>query len=185
VSERPSTSTVAPTVTVAAGTTALAALLEAGAQLNGPGGAVVVRAADGVLHDLDWVPEQDEDIEPVAASSPDGLAVIRHSAAHVMAQAVQDLFPGTQLGIGPPIENGFYYDFNPARPFQPEDLTAIEARMQADHQRRTTLLPPPDRGRRGADRAGRRTVQARAHRAQGRCVRGGVGRGRRCRADDV
>ncbi|MDP9118558.1 MAG: threonine--tRNA ligase, partial [Actinomycetota bacterium] len=57
------------------------------------------------------------------------LAVLRHSAAHVMAQAVQDLFPGTQLGIGPPIEDGFYYDFLPARPFTPDDLVAIEKKM--------------------------------------------------------
>jgi threonyl-tRNA synthetase len=56
--------------------------------------------------------------------------VIRHSAAHVLAQAVQDLFPGTRLGIGPPVENGFYYDFAPERPFTPEDLEALEKRMQ-------------------------------------------------------
>jgi threonyl-tRNA synthetase len=61
--------------------------------------------------------------------SVDGLAVLRHSTAHVMAQAVQQLFPGTLLGIGPPIENGFYYDFLPSRPFTPEDLGAIEKKM--------------------------------------------------------
>jgi threonyl-tRNA synthetase len=104
-------------------------LESAGIPLSGPAGVVVVRDPDGVLHDLDWVPELDTEVTPVSGSSADGLAVIRHSAAHVMAQAVQDLFPGTQLGIGPPIENGFYYDFAPARPFQPEDLVAIEARM--------------------------------------------------------
>ena len=71
----------------------------------------------------------DADVEPVAAGEPDGLAVLRHSAAHVMAQAVQDLFPGTLLGIGPPIEDGFYYDFLPARPFTPDDLAAIEKKM--------------------------------------------------------
>jgi threonyl-tRNA synthetase len=130
VSERPAATTAVPTVRVGAWTTALEALELAGTPLTGPAGAVVVRDADGVLHDLDWVPEVDVDVEPVAGSSKDGLAVIRHSAAHVMAQAVQDLFPGTQLGIGPPIENGFYYDFAPARPFQPEDLAAIETRMQ-------------------------------------------------------
>ncbi len=120
---------VAP-VRVAAGTTAQDALREAGVELSGPSGAVVVRDRDsGALRDLAWVPDNDAEVEPVSASSADGLAVIRHSAAHVMAQAVQDLFPGTLLGIGPPIENGFYYDFLPSRPFTPEDLVAIEKRM--------------------------------------------------------
>jgi threonyl-tRNA synthetase len=117
------------TVRVAAGTTALDALREAGVELTGPYGAVVVRAGDGSLKDLAWSPEQDEDVEPVPAKSPDGLAVMRHSAAHAMAQAVQDLFPGTLLGIGPPIEDGFYYDFLPDRPFTPDDLSAIEKKM--------------------------------------------------------
>ena len=118
------------TVTVGAGTTAAAALQQAGIELNGPSGAVVVREVDSrALRDLAWSPESDTDVEPVAAESADGLAVIRHSAAHVMAQAVQDLFPGTLLGIGPPIENGFYYDFAPAHPFTPDDLAAIEKKM--------------------------------------------------------
>jgi threonyl-tRNA synthetase len=116
-------------VRVAAGTTAAAALREAGVVLDGPDGAVVVRDPDGVLRDLAWAPEADTDVEAVPASSPDGLAVLRHSAAHVLAQAVQDLFPGTLLGIGPPIEDGFYYDFLPPRPFTPDDLTAIEKKM--------------------------------------------------------
>jgi threonyl-tRNA synthetase len=118
------------TVTVPAGTTAADALREAGVELNGPSGAVVVRElATGELRDLAWAPQADAEVAPVAAESPDGLAVLRHSTAHVMAQAVQDLFPGTLLGIGPPIENGFYYDFLPPRPFTPDDLTAIEAKM--------------------------------------------------------
>ena len=83
----------------------------------------------GMLRDLTWTPDSDVDVEPVRADSADGLAVLRHSAAHVLAQAVQELFPGTLLGIGPPIENGFYYDFLPERPFTPEDLAAIEKRM--------------------------------------------------------
>src|SRR5262249_5482810 len=102
---------------------------EAGVELTGPHGAIVVRDSQGILHDLAWTPDVDTDIEPVPAQSPDGLAVLRHSAAHVLAQAVQQLFPGTLLGIGPPIEDGFYYDSLPARPFTPEDLAAIEARM--------------------------------------------------------
>ena len=118
-----------PTVRVVAGTSAFDALREGGCELSGPHGAVVVRDPDGALHDLEWVPDADIDVEPVAAQSPDGLAVMRHSAAHAMAQAVQHLFPGTLLGIGPPIEDGFYYDFLPSRPFTPDDLTAIEKKM--------------------------------------------------------
>src|ERR687890_261411 len=107
------------------------ALKDAGIPLKGPDGAVVVRdVASGDLKDLAWAPEADADVEPVPAGSPDGRAVIRHSAAHVLAQAVQELFPGTRLGIGPPVENGFYYDFDPERPFTPEDLTALEKKMQ-------------------------------------------------------
>jgi threonyl-tRNA synthetase len=120
----------AATVRVVAGTTALDALREAGVELNGEHGAAVVRELpSGALRDLGWSPEHDTEVEAVPASSPDGLAVLRHSAAHVLAQAVQELFPGTLLGIGPPIENGFYYDFAPARPFAPDDLAAIEKKM--------------------------------------------------------
>jgi threonyl-tRNA synthetase len=118
------------TVKVAAGTTASDALRDAGVSLDGPGGAVVVREiGSGALRDVAWAPDADAEVEPVAAGSPDGLAVLRHSTAHVMAQAVQALFPGTLLGIGPPIENGFYYDFLPSRPFTPDDLAAIENKM--------------------------------------------------------
>ncbi|WP_254854163.1 threonine--tRNA ligase [Nocardia donostiensis] len=70
------------------------------------------------------------EVEPVRLSSPEGLQVLRHSTAHVLAQAVQDVFPEAKLGIGPPIENGFYYDFDVATPFQPDDLEKVEARMQ-------------------------------------------------------
>jgi len=69
-------------------------------------------------------------VEPVSIDSPDGLNVLRHSTAHVMAQAVQDIFPEAKLGIGPPIDNGFYYDFSVPKPFHPEDLDKIEKRMQ-------------------------------------------------------
>src|SRR3982751_3761777 len=107
------------------------ALKDAGVPLKGRDGAVVVRdVASGDLKDLNWTPEADTDVEPVPAASPDGRAVIRHSTAHVLAQAAQELFPGTRLGIGPPIENGFYYDFDPERPFTPEDLTALDKKMQ-------------------------------------------------------
>ncbi|QNG38386.1 threonine--tRNA ligase [Geodermatophilaceae bacterium NBWT11] len=118
------------TVEVPAGTTATQALKDAGVPLKGADAAVVVRV-DGELKDLAWTPDVATTVEPVPASSPDGRAVIRHSAAHVLAQAVQDLFPGTRLGIGPPVTDGFYYDVDPERPFTPEDLQAIEKRMQA------------------------------------------------------
>ncbi len=118
-------------IRVPAGTTAEQALKAAGVALKGPDGAVVVRdLATGDLRDLAWTPGEDAEVEPVVAASPEGRAVIRHSTAHVLAQAVQDLFPGTRLGIGPPVENGFYYDFDPEKPFTPEDLQALEKRMQ-------------------------------------------------------
>jgi threonyl-tRNA synthetase len=130
VSAAPLPAVLAP-IRVPAGTTAQDALKEAGVPLKGPDGAVVVRdLATGDLKDLAWVPDVDAEVEPVPAASPEGRAVIRHSTAHVLAQAVQELFPGTRLGIGPPIENGFYYDFDPERPFTPEDLTALEKKMQ-------------------------------------------------------
>src|SRR4051794_23903431 len=93
--------------------------------------AVVVRANEEVLHDLDWVPEDGDAIESVPIDSPEGLAVLRHSSAHVLAQAVQELFPDAKLGIGPPITNGFYYDFGVKTPFTPEDLERLEERMAA------------------------------------------------------
>jgi threonyl-tRNA synthetase len=91
---------------------------------------VVVRDAEGRLRDLDWAPESDTEVEPVAIDSPDGLNVLRHSTAHVLAQAVQALFPEAKLGIGPPIEHGFYYDFAVPKPFQPDDLEKLEKKMQ-------------------------------------------------------
>ncbi|MGA5302218.1 threonine--tRNA ligase [Nucisporomicrobium flavum] len=115
---------------VPAGTTAADAVAAAGLPQSGPKAIVVVRDADGRLRDLDWAPGQDADVEAVAMDSPDGLDVLRHSAAHVLAQAVQDVFPEAKLGIGPPIENGFYYDFDVEKPFQPEDLGKLEKRMQ-------------------------------------------------------
>ncbi len=83
----------------------------------------------GQLRDLAAVLAAGDSVEQVPYASPEGQAVLRHSAAHVLAQAVQDLFPGTQLGIGPPVQDGFYYDFLPERPFTPEDVVAIEQRM--------------------------------------------------------
>jgi len=74
--------------------------------------------------------ESDASLEIITAKSPDAPPIYRHSTAHLTAQAVKRLFPDVEIGIGPPIENGYYYDFNPARPFTPEDLTAIEAEMR-------------------------------------------------------
>ncbi len=116
-------------IRVAAGSTAGAAVQAADLPRTGPAAIVVVRTAAGDLKDLSWVPEEDVDVEPVAADSPDGRAVIRHSAAHVLAQAVQQAFPEAKLGIGPPITDGFYYDFDVARPFTPEDLADLDKRM--------------------------------------------------------
>ena len=91
---------------------------------------IVVARVNGELRDL-WTELDDGDvIEGVSISSPDGLNVLRHSTAHVMAQAVQQVFAQTRLGIGPPIRDGFYYDFEPERPFTPEDLEKIESAMR-------------------------------------------------------
>ncbi|MGC5026674.1 threonine--tRNA ligase [Tsukamurella sp. DT100] len=97
---------------------------------KGPEAVVVVKTTDGTLKDLSWIPETDTEVEAVAANTEDGRSVIRHSAAHVLAQAVQDGFPGTKLGIGPPIKDGFYYDFDVAEPFTPEDLKSLEKKMK-------------------------------------------------------
>ncbi len=82
------------------------------------------------LIDLATVLADGDEIEAVAIDSNDGHDILRHSTAHVMAQAVQDLFPDAKLGIGPPVENGFYYDFDVETPFQPADLEKIETRMR-------------------------------------------------------
>ena len=89
----------------------------------------IVARFDGELVDLSFVPGRDGKGEPVTADEPDGLHVLRHSTAHVMAQAVCDLVPGAKYAIGPPIEDGFYYDFELPQPLTPDDLPRIEARM--------------------------------------------------------
>ena len=97
-------------------------------------GAGLARAAlagkvNGKLVDTSYRVESDADIAIVTPKSPEGLEILRHSTSHLMAQAVQELFPGAQVTIGPVIENGFYYDFAYKRPFTPEDLVAIEKKM--------------------------------------------------------
>ncbi len=91
---------------------------------------IVVCTVNGVLKDL-WTDLVDGDVvESVLISSPTGLEVLRHSTAHVMAQAVQEVYSNTRLGIGPPIKDGFYYDFDPENTFNPDDLTKIESAMR-------------------------------------------------------
>jgi threonyl-tRNA synthetase len=107
---------------VEAGTTAGAAL--------GPDSDVIAARVNGELRDLAYLLAGGDVVEPVGIASDDGRYILRHSTAHVMAQAVQELFPQAKLGIGPPVENGFYYDFDVDRPFTPADLKAIETRMR-------------------------------------------------------
>ncbi len=91
---------------------------------------IVVCRVNGILKDL-WTDLADGDVvESVLISSPTGLEVLRHSTAHVMAQAVQEVYANTRLGIGPPIKDGFYYDFDPENTFNPDDLTKIESAMR-------------------------------------------------------
>jgi threonyl-tRNA synthetase len=108
--------------TVAAGTTA--------AELFAADKSVVVARIAGELCDLAQVLADGNVVEPVGIDSEEGLAVLRHSAAHVLAQAVQQINPKAKLGIGPPIRDGFYYDFDVETPFTPEDLKALEKAMQ-------------------------------------------------------
>ena len=120
------------TVTVAGAAHSVPADTTAGDLLAGDGGPdrnIVAARINGQLRDLAAVVSAGDVVEAVPIDSPDGRSILRHSTAHVMAQAVQDLFPGTLLGIGPPIENGFYYDFAPHQPFAPDDLARIEKRM--------------------------------------------------------
>ncbi|MET8337946.1 threonine--tRNA ligase [Streptosporangium canum] len=101
-----------------------------GEALQADGRSVVAARANGELRDLAAPVAEGDQVEPVAVDSPDGRAIVRHSTAHVMAQAVQELFPEAKLGIGPPVDNGFYYDFDVKNPFTPEDLKRVEKRMR-------------------------------------------------------
>ncbi|GAB3601889.1 threonine--tRNA ligase [Microbacterium aureliae] len=95
-----------------------------------PDRTVIALRVNGRLMDLATTVTAEDDVEPVTADSPDGLDILRHSTAHVLAQAVQRVKPQANLGIGPPIENGFYYDFGVAEPFTPDDLKAIKKEME-------------------------------------------------------
>ena len=112
---------------VEAGTTAGAVLAEAGLAAAGT---TIAARVNGEPRDLACPVADGNVVEPVDIDSDDGRYILRHSTAHVMAQAVQELFPQAKLGIGPPVENGFYYDFDVEQPFTPDDLKAIEARMR-------------------------------------------------------
>ncbi len=92
---------------------------------------IVAARVNGSVVDLASEVAAQDIVEPVLADSPEGLAILRHSAAHVLAQAVQQVFPEAKLGIGPPITDGFYYDFDVERPFTPDDLAELEKRMIA------------------------------------------------------
>ena len=95
-----------------------------------PDRAVIAMRVNGELRDLAATVESTDEVEPVEVTSPEGLDILRHSTAHVLAQAVQRIRPQADLGIGPPVTDGFYYDFGVDEPFTPEDLKAIEKEMQ-------------------------------------------------------
>jgi threonyl-tRNA synthetase len=126
-----------------------------------PADAIAARV-DGTLVDLSFVPGSDAGAEPVTASEPEGLHVLRHSTAHVMAQAVCDLWPGARYAIGPPVEDGFYYDFELPGALSPEDLARIEARMAeivaADQPFVREELPRADALERFADQPFKREI---------------------------
>ncbi|MFD5079054.1 threonine--tRNA ligase [Streptomyces sp. NPDC058371] len=96
---------------------------------------IVAARVAGELKDLAYEVGDGETVEGVEISSQDGLNILRHSTAHVMAQAVQELFPEAKLGIGPPVKDGFYYDFDVAEPFTPEDIKRVEKKMQEIQKR--------------------------------------------------
>ena len=90
----------------------------------------IVISIDGELKDLDSIIDKDCSIKIFTSKNEEGLETIRHDTAHILAMAVQELFPGTQVTIGPVIENGFYYDFARKEPFTDEDLKKIEEKMK-------------------------------------------------------
>ena len=95
---------------------------------------------NGFLKDLNYKIQKDCDVEVITKESELGIEIIRHDAAHVMAEAVKELYPDVQVTIGPPIENGFYYDFSKKEPFKPEDLTKIEKKMSEIIDKNETFI---------------------------------------------
>ncbi|QVQ55159.1 threonine--tRNA ligase [Spiractinospora alimapuensis] len=119
-----------PRVTLAGTERVVTAGTTAGEALDADGRTVIAALVNGEARDLSAPLADGDTVEPVAIDSDKGREILRHSTAHVLAQAVQELFPDAKLGIGPPVENGFYYDFDVAEPFTPDDLKRIEKRMQ-------------------------------------------------------
>ncbi|MFC4565910.1 threonine--tRNA ligase [Nocardiopsis mangrovi] len=117
-------------ITLAGTERAVAAGTTAGQALDADGRTVIAARVGGELRDLAHELADGDTVEPVEIGSDDGRDILRHSTAHILAQAVQELFPDAKLGIGPPIVNGFYYDFDVAEPFTPDDLKRIEKKMQ-------------------------------------------------------
>ena len=152
---------------VATGTTAGGLAEAIGPRL---GRDAVIAVVDGVERDLDWVLVDGDRVEIVVPASDRGRYTLRHSTAHVLAQAVLDLFPGATFGIGPPIEDGFYYDFDlpEGRTFTPDDLERIDARMREIIAEKQPFvrdeISEADASKRFADAQ----VQARDHHRQGR-----------------
>ena len=128
--------------------------------------AALAGRVDGKLVDTSHVIDHDASVSIVTGKDPDGLEIIRHSTAHLLAQAVQAVYPEAQVTIGPVIEDGFYYDFAFSRPFTPEDLAKFEAKMhelaKADLKVERKLMPR-DAGRRDVQET-RRALQGRDHR---------------------
>jgi len=131
--------TIAIRVVLAGVDTAVGFGTTAGA-LVGEDGSVVAARVGGELRDLSHPLADGDAVEPVRVDSDDGRAIVRHSTAHVMAQAVQGVFPDARLGIGPPVEHGFYYDFDVAEPFKPDDLKRVEQRMQQIMKERQSFV---------------------------------------------
>ncbi|MEY9210917.1 threonine--tRNA ligase [Thermobifida halotolerans] len=117
-------------ITLAGTERAVAAGTTAGQALEADGRTVIAALVNGEPRDLAHGLADGDVVEAIRIDSEEGRAILRHSCAHVLAQAVQELFPEARLGIGPPVENGFYYDFDVAEPFTPDDLKRIEKRMQ-------------------------------------------------------
>ena len=129
---------------------------------------VVVARVGGQLVDLAHVLHDGDVVEAVTIDSPDGLDVLRHSTAHVLAQAVQQVNPKARLGIGPPIRDGFYYDFDVEIPFTPDDLKELERVMQRIINEGQTFSRRVTTDEDARARAAERALQARADRPQGR-----------------
>ncbi len=136
----------------------------------------IAARVDGRLVDLSYVPKEEVSVEPVLPEDPDGLHVLRHSTAHVMAQAVCDLYPGARYAIGPPVEDGFYYDFELPVAIGPEDLERIEARMReivaADQPFVREEVPREEALRRFADQPYKREIIERVGEEEGEVAAG-------------